>query len=100
MNWPQNEQLRQPPIKNLNLSPKKGKSVSLLEKTLKGALDLLPFDGDKTKLGLAGIGTAVLGIPIPADPRIWLITSGASLILGVLHKWLKRKYPTVKWPAP
>jgi hypothetical protein len=76
----------------------KGGKVTAMGRATKDLLDLLPFDGDKTKIGTIGIGTSLLGLPIPVDPRIWIVTSVASFGLGLLHKWLKKKYPDVKWP--
>ena len=73
-----------------------------LEKTVKKALDSLPFDGSKTKIGAWGAATGGLGsflpLPIPADPTTMIVTSLITFAVGRLHKWLKKKYPQVEWP--
>lgn len=72
------------------------------KKALKGILDTLPFDDNKTKLGTWGAvyGTlgSIAGFPLPTDPTTFIVTSLLTLAIGGLHKWLKKKYPQVEWP--
>jgi hypothetical protein len=71
-------------------------------KKLKESLDKLPLNGSKTALGTTasayGLSAPLFGLPLPVDPQTYLITTVATALLGVLHKYLKRKYPDVKWP--
>jgi hypothetical protein len=68
-----------------------------VEKQLKKILDLIPFDGSKTKLGLCLLAYCILKYYYPDLDlsQVWdVITSGLApavgiVLAGLLHKWLK-----------
>lgn len=76
-----------------------------LKKITKSVLDLLPFDGDKTKIGVLGTAygvlSPILGLPVPGDLTGWLIATVGTIVIGQVHKWLKKKFPkaTLKYPS-
>ena len=73
---------------------------------IKKVLDVLPFDGDKTKLAVVILCYAVLRTYVPEAgnlEELWEYITGniavpfGGVVAFLLHKYLKVKVPDKKW---